>query len=121
MSSDVNVLRKFAESWPGRSIVQEVLARSANLPNQNVQRAVAHLLAKQKVQQPVGQIPGDEKSQQIVKKKDKIIVAYALSDINKPIGVSEYRLTESIPATFKGNLPTIEEIEGELGGVRDEC
>jgi hypothetical protein len=39
-----------------------------------------------------------------------------LSDINKPIGVSEYRLTESIPDTFKGSLPTIEQIEAELGG-----
>lgn len=27
MSSDVNVLRKFAESWPERSFVQEVLAQ----------------------------------------------------------------------------------------------
>ena len=52
----------------------------------------------------------------ICKKKDKIVAEYALSDINKPIGVSEYRLTESIPDTFKGSLPTIEQIEAELGG-----
>lgn len=54
----------------------------------------------------------------ICKKKDKIVAEYALSDINKPIGVSEYRLTESIPDTFKGSLPTIEQIEAELGGER---
>ena len=54
----------------------------------------------------------------ICKKKDKIVAEYALSDINKPIGVSEYRLTESIPETFKGSLPTIEQIEAELGGAR---
>jgi len=54
----------------------------------------------------------------ICKKKDKIVAEYALSDINKPIGVSEYRLTESIPETFRGSLPTIEQIEAELGGER---
>ena len=54
----------------------------------------------------------------ICKKKDKIVAEYALSDIHKPIGVSEYRLTESIPDTFKGSLPTIEQIEAELGGER---
>ncbi len=54
----------------------------------------------------------------ICKKKDKIVAEYALSDINKPIGVSEYRLTESIPDTFKGSLPIIEQIEAELGGER---
>jgi predicted nuclease of restriction endonuclease-like (RecB) superfamily len=54
----------------------------------------------------------------ICKKKDKIVAEYALSDINKPIGVSEYQLTESIPDTFKGSLPTIEQIEAELGGER---
>ncbi len=52
----------------------------------------------------------------ICKKKDKIVAEYALSDVNKPIGVSEYRLTESIPDTFKGSLPTIEQIEAELRG-----
>lgn len=55
----------------------------------------------------------------ICKKKDKIVAEYALSDIHKPIGVSEYRLTESIPDTFKGSLPTIEQIEAELGGERE--
>ena len=55
----------------------------------------------------------------ICKKKDKIVAEYALSDISKPIGVSEYRLTESIPDTFKGSLPTIEQIEAELGGERE--
>ena len=55
----------------------------------------------------------------ICKKKDKIVAEYALSDIYKPIGVSEYRLTESIPDTFKGSLPTIEQIEAELGGERE--
>lgn len=50
----------------------------------------------------------------ICRDKDKVIAEYALKDINKPIGVSEYRITESIPANLKGKLPTIEELEKEL-------
>lgn len=50
----------------------------------------------------------------ICKKKDKVVAEYALSDIHKPIGVSEYQLTHSLPDQFKSSLPSIEEIETEL-------
>ena len=35
----------------------------------------------------------------------------------KPIGVSEYKLTEKIPAGLKGSLPTIKQIEQELKDI----
>jgi predicted nuclease of restriction endonuclease-like (RecB) superfamily len=54
----------------------------------------------------------------ICKKRDKLVAEYALSDINKPIGVSEYRLTESLPDQLKSSLPSIEEIEAELKGLK---
>jgi predicted nuclease of restriction endonuclease-like (RecB) superfamily len=47
--------------------------------------------------------------------KNKIVVEYALRDTAKPIGVSEYQLTENLPENLRGNLPTIEEIEAGLG------
>ena len=50
----------------------------------------------------------------ICKSKNKTVVEYALSDINKPIGVSNYQLTQSLPNELKSSLPTIEEIEAEL-------
>jgi predicted nuclease of restriction endonuclease-like (RecB) superfamily len=56
----------------------------------------------------------------ICKTKDKVVAEYALSDINKPIGVSEYKLSESIPENFKGNLPTINDIEKEIE-LYDNC
>ena len=34
--------------------------------------------------------------------------------MDKPIGVSEYELTRSLPDNLKGSLPSIEEIEAEL-------
>jgi len=50
----------------------------------------------------------------LCKSKNSIIVEYALHDATKPIGVSEYRLTTSLPSGLRGNLPTIKELEAEL-------
>ena len=49
--------------------------------------------------------------------KDRILVEYALCDINKPIGISEYELTRALPENLRSSLPSIEELEAELGGV----
>ena len=52
----------------------------------------------------------------LCKNKDKLVAEYALSDIQKPIGVSEYQLTQSLPENLQSQLPSIEEIEQGLGG-----
>ena len=55
----------------------------------------------------------------LCKEKNKITVEYALRDLKKPIGVAAWRthLVESLPKHLKGKLPTIEEIEKELGNT----
>jgi len=50
----------------------------------------------------------------LCKSKDKVVVEYALSDIYKPMGVSEYELTRALPDELKSSLPTIEQIEAQL-------
>lgn len=50
----------------------------------------------------------------LCKNKDKLVAEYALSDIHKPIGVSEYKLSHSLPKNLKLSLPTIKQIEKEL-------
>jgi len=52
----------------------------------------------------------------LCKDRDQITAEYALRDIAKPIGVAEWQtqLVDSLPESFKGSLPTIEEIEHEL-------
>ncbi|PWQ98202.1 PDDEXK nuclease domain-containing protein [Leucothrix pacifica] len=52
----------------------------------------------------------------LCKSKDKTVVEYALSDVQKPLGVTEYQLTQSLPDNLKSSLPSIEEIERELEG-----
>lgn len=46
--------------------------------------------------------------------KKKIETEFALRDISKPMGVSEFTLTEALPDNLKGSLPTVEEIEFEF-------
>jgi len=55
----------------------------------------------------------------LCKNKDRVVVEYALSDIHKPMGVSEYQLTQALLANLKSSLPSIEEIEAELIGDLD--
>lgn len=46
--------------------------------------------------------------------KNNIEVEFSLRDINKPMGVSEFELTEILPEKFKSSLPSIEDFEAEL-------
>ena len=50
----------------------------------------------------------------LCKGKNKIFAEYALRDLNKPIGVSEYELTQLLPDNLKSSLPSIEDIEKEF-------
>lgn len=57
----------------------------------------------------------------LCKSRSKMIAEYALKDIDKPIGVSEYELTTAIPETLKTSLPSVEEIEAELNSDEPSC
>ena len=50
----------------------------------------------------------------LCRSKDRIKAEYALRDVNKPIGISDYELGQALPKDFRGSLPTIEEIEKEF-------
>jgi hypothetical protein len=56
------------------------------------------------VQAPIAQIPWGH----------NILGEYALRDIHKPIGISDYELIRALPENLKSSLPTVEEIEAEL-------
>jgi predicted nuclease of restriction endonuclease-like (RecB) superfamily len=61
--------------------------------------------------------PNDSPSIGLILCRDKndLVVEYSLRGQNKPMGVSEYQLTQALPESFKGKLPTVEELERELG------
>jgi len=55
----------------------------------------------------------------LCKDRKGLIAEYALKDISKPVGVSEYQLVAAIPEDLKGSLPTIEELEAEFGDASE--
>jgi predicted nuclease of restriction endonuclease-like (RecB) superfamily len=46
--------------------------------------------------------------------QNRLVAEYALSGIDKPIGVAEYQLVRALPTPLDTSLPSIEEIEAEL-------
>jgi len=60
--------------------------------------------------------PADEPSIGIIlcKRRNEVIVEYALRDAAKPMGVAQYRLSPVLPDRLRGELPTAEEFAREL-------
>lgn len=50
----------------------------------------------------------------LCREKNNLEAEFALRDINKPMGVSEFELTNILPENLKSSLPTIEELEQNL-------
>jgi predicted nuclease of restriction endonuclease-like (RecB) superfamily len=55
----------------------------------------------------------------LCKTKKRTVAEYALSGIDKPIGVAEYELVRALPETLVTSLPTVEELESELEAIDD--
>lgn len=51
----------------------------------------------------------------ICKEKDSLVAQYALEASSQPLGISEYELAKLYPEKVEGTMPTIEEIEQNLG------
>jgi predicted nuclease of restriction endonuclease-like (RecB) superfamily len=52
----------------------------------------------------------------LCKEKNRLVVEYALRNLNKPIGVADWqtKLVDSLPKPLRDELPTVAEIEAEL-------
>jgi predicted nuclease of restriction endonuclease-like (RecB) superfamily len=50
----------------------------------------------------------------LCKTKKRLVAEYALSGIDKPIGIAEYQLVRSLPEPLDTNLPSIEALEAQL-------
>lgn len=52
----------------------------------------------------------------LCKQQKRLVAEYALSGIEKPIGVAEYRLLRDLPENLERELPSIAQIEAEFAG-----
>lgn len=50
----------------------------------------------------------------LCKSKNNVVVEYSLKDMSKPIGVSEYKITSSLPDNLEKQLPSIEDIQKRI-------
>lgn len=57
----------------------------------------------------------------LCKSKNKVVAEYALGDKTQPMGIAEYKLLESLPATLQTSLPSIEQIEQGLADLPDDA
>lgn len=55
----------------------------------------------------------------LCRSKDTFTVEYALQDITKPIGVSEYKLLEDIPEYLQSQLPKSEDIKFHINNIEN--
>ncbi len=56
----------------------------------------------------------------LCKSKNDLVAEYSLRDIQKPIGVSKYRITKELPEAFREQLPSIEDLQKRIGGHDEE-
>ncbi len=52
----------------------------------------------------------------LCKSKNDLVAEYSLKDMSKPIGVSEYRVTSSLPAELEKELPSVEDLQKRIKG-----
>ena len=50
----------------------------------------------------------------LCKSKNNLVAEYSLKDISKPIGVSEYKATRSLPDALEEQLPSVEDIQKRI-------
>jgi len=60
--------------------------------------------------------PADQPSIGIIlcKSRNRLIAEYALRDMQAPLGVATFRLTDALPEHLQGQLPTIADLEASL-------
>jgi hypothetical protein len=51
----------------------------------------------------------------LCKGKNRLVVEYALRNMTRPMGVAEYQWVEALPKDLATSLPSVEQIERELG------
>lgn len=70
--------------------------------------AVDELLKKPEDAPPIGLL--------FCKSKNNLVAEYSLKDMSKPIGVSEYRVTSSLPTELEKQLPSVEDLQKRING-----
>jgi len=122
-------MRAFAEAWGDAEIVQQLVGRLpwghnlvllTKLKDMPTRRKYAQRAIEQGWSRNVLGMQIDARATiglLLCRTKNRVVAEYALRDSNKPIGVAEYQLVEALPDELQTSLPSIEQIERELGTI----
>ena len=55
----------------------------------------------------------------LCKSKNDVVAEYALKDMSKPMGVSEYKVTSELPEDLGKQLPSVEDIQKHISSERN--
>lgn len=50
----------------------------------------------------------------LCKNKNNLVAEYALKDMSKPMGVSQYEITKNLPKEYEKQLPTVEDLQNRI-------
>ena len=50
----------------------------------------------------------------LCKSKNDLVAEYSLKDMSKPIGVSEYKITSTLPEELERQLPSVEDLQKRI-------
>lgn len=50
----------------------------------------------------------------LCKNKNNLVAEYSLKDMSKPIGISEYKITDNLPKELEKQLPSVEDIQKRI-------
>lgn len=50
----------------------------------------------------------------LCKSKNNLVAEYSLKDMSKPIGISEYKITNNLPEELEKQLPSVEDIKNRI-------
>ncbi|MCU0923256.1 MAG: PDDEXK nuclease domain-containing protein [Burkholderiaceae bacterium] len=56
----------------------------------------------------------------LCQQQSRVLAEYTLRGMAKPIGVSSYELTRALPKELRSSLPSVEQLESELGAIEGE-
>jgi hypothetical protein len=112
-SRNLKYMRAFAESYPDEQFVQQLAARIRPVQQDFKPEFAGKMNFYLSALDDLLRHPDDQPSVDIIlcKGKNKTIAEYALRDVSKPIGVSEYQLTTKLPQDLAKALPTARDLE----------
>lgn len=107
MNAD-GMLKKAENGWSRNVLVHQI--ESGLYPRQVLANKISNF--EHRLPSPQSELA--EQDLLLCKSKNNLVAEYSFKDISKPIGVSEYKVTSSLPDDLEKQLPSVEDIQKRI-------